>query len=87
MYIKIHRGAAQIGGNLIEIGTAQTRILFDAGTNLPPLDGNGAEDSIEIEGLTSGKPAFDWVFISHHHNDHCGLVERILPGIPILSGE
>lgn len=87
MYIKIHRGAAQIGGNLIEIGTAQTRILFDAGTNLPPLDGNGAEDSIEIEGLTSGKPAFDWVFISHHHNDHCGLVKRILPSIPILSGE
>lgn len=31
-------------------------------------------------------PTFDWVFISHHHNDHCGLVERILPEIPIFSG-
>lgn len=87
MYIKIHRGTTQIGGNLIEIGTAQTRILFDAGTNLPSLDGKENKDLIKIEGLTSGKPAFDWVFISHHHNDHCGLVERILPGIPILSGE
>lgn len=87
MYIRIHRGTSQIGGNLIEIGTTQTRILFDAGTNLPPLDGREEENSIEIEGLTCGKPAFDWVFLSHHHNDHCGLAERILPGIPILSGE
>ena len=87
LYIKIHRGTAQIGGNLIEIGTAETRILFDVGTNLPSLDGKEEKDLIEIEGLTYGKPAFDWVFISHHHNDHCGLVERILPGIPIFSGE
>lgn len=87
MYIKIHRGATQIGGNLIEIGTKQTRILFDVGTNLPPLDGKKTEDPMEIEGLTYGKPEFDWVFISHHHNDHCGLGERILPGIPIFSGE
>ena len=86
MYIKIHRGTAQIGGNLIEIGTNQTRILFDAGTNLPPLDEKETSDPIEIEGLTSGEPAFDWVFISHHHNDHCGLAERILPDIPIFSG-
>lgn len=87
MYIKIHRGTSQIGGNLIEIGTAQTKILFDAGTNLPSLDGKETKDQIEIEGLTYGKPAFDWVFISHHHNDHCGLIERIIPGIPIFSGE
>jgi ribonuclease J len=86
MYIKIHRGTAQIGGNLIEIGTNRTRILFDAGADLPPLDEKKANDQIEIEGLTYGEPAFDWVFISHHHNDHCGLVDRILPGIPIFSG-
>lgn len=86
MYIKIHRGTAQIGGNMIEIGTEQTRILLDAGANLPPLDGKVTEDLIKIEGLTYGKPMFDWVFISHHHNDHCGLVDRILPGIPIFSG-
>ena len=79
MYIKIHRGTTQIGGNLIEIGTEKTRILFDAGANLPPLDEKEASDPIEIEGLTYGTPAFDWVFLSHHHNDHCGLVERILP--------
>lgn len=86
MYIKIHRGTSQIGGNIIEIGTKNTRLIFDAGSNLPSLD-KVEIDSIEIEGLTCGKPAFDWVFISHHHNDHSGLINRILPGIPIFAGK
>lgn len=86
MYIKIHRGTAQIGGNIIEIGTAQTKLIFDAGTNLPPLDHRAYNDNIAIEGLTFGKPAFDAVFVSHHHNDHCGLLERILPDIPVWAG-
>lgn len=87
MYIKIHRGTKQIGGNIIEIATEHTKLIFDAGANLPPLDEKLENDSIEIEGLTYGKPAFNWVFISHHHNDHCGLISRILPGIPIFAGK
>ncbi|MEG2119885.1 MAG: MBL fold metallo-hydrolase, partial [Pseudoflavonifractor sp.] len=86
MYIKIHRGTQQIGGNIIEIGTAKTKLLFDAGANLPPLDDSAYRDSIEIEGLTCGVPSFDAVFVSHHHNDHCGLLERILPDIPVWAG-
>lgn len=86
MYIKIHRGTAQIGGNLIEIGTAETRLLFDAGANLPPLDDSTYRDTVKIEGLTFGTPAFDAVFVSHHHSDHCGLLERILPSIPVWAG-
>lgn len=87
MYVTVHRGTQQIGGNLIEIGTAQTRLLFDAGANLPPLDGPKAEDPFELEGLTCGEPAFDRVVLSHHHNDHCGLLGKLLPGIPVLAGE
>ena len=87
MYVTVHRGTQQIGGNLVEIGTAQTRLLFDAGANLPPLDGAKTEDPFELEGLTCGKPAFDWVFLSHHHNDHCGLLGKLLPGIPVFAGE
>lgn len=60
MYVTVHRGTRQIGGNLIEIGTDQTRLLFDAGVNLPPLDSPKTEDPFELEGLTCGKPAFDW---------------------------
>ena len=87
MYIKIHRGTGQIGGNIIEVGTKQTRLIFDAGSNLPPLDDRKFSDPVEIQGLTYGDAAFDAVFISHHHNDHCGLIDRILPGIPIWSGK
>ena len=86
MYIKIHRGTSQIGGNIIEIGTKQTRLIFDAGSNLPPLDDSAYRDTIEISGLTYGEASFDAVFISHHHNDHCGLIGRILPEIPIWAG-
>ena len=87
MYVTVHRGTRQIGGNLIEIGMANTRLLFDAGANLPPLDGPKTEAPFELEGLTCGKPAFDWVFLSHHHNDHCGLLGKLLPGIPVFAGE
>lgn len=87
MYVTVHRGTQQIGGNLIEISTDQTRLLFDAGANLPPLDGPKVEDPFELEGLTYGQPAFDWVFLSHHHNDHCGLLGKLLPGIPVFAGE
>lgn len=87
MYVKVHRGTQQIGGNLIEIGTKQTRLLFDAGANLPPLDDPKTDDFFELEGLTWGEPIFDWVFISHHHNDHCGLLRKLLPGIPVFAGD
>ncbi|MEG2989486.1 MAG: MBL fold metallo-hydrolase [Oscillospiraceae bacterium] len=86
MYVKIHRGSAQIGGNLVEVGTAKTRLMFDAGANLPPLDGSAPTKEPEIEGLTAGVPAFDGVFLSHHHGDHCGLAHRILPKIPLFAG-
>lgn len=86
MYLKIHRGTGQIGGNLIEVGTASTRLMFDAGVNLPPLDDPSYSDPVEVDGLTRGIAAFDAVFISHHHNDHCGLLGRILPDIPVWAG-
>ena len=87
MYVKVHKGTRQIGGNLIEIGTDRTRLLFDVGTNLPPLDDLKTEDPFELEGLAFGEPAFDWVFISHHHNGRYGLLVKLLPGIPVFAGE
>jgi len=50
------------------------------------LDDPSYSDPIEIDGLTRGEPAFDAVFISHHHNDHSGLIARILPDIPVWAG-
>jgi ribonuclease J len=87
MYIKIHRGSRQIGGNIIEVGTENNKIILDCGRNLPALDGCEAEDKIDIDGLTSGVPQYGAVFISHYHADHCGHINRILPEIPVYMGE
>lgn len=83
MRLKIHRGTNQIGGNIVEVATATTRIILDCGKNLPPLDGTYGEDTIHIEGLTVGESRYNAVFITHYHADHCGLVERINPDIPV----
>lgn len=87
MYIKLIRGAKQIGGNIVEIGTDNTRLIFDAGTNLPPIDDRNYIDDISVEGLTCGKAGYNAVFISHHHGDHCGLVSRIVEEIPVYCGK
>ena len=80
--IKIHRGQNQIGGNIIEIASRNTRILLDVGLEL------GQETAIlpDIEGLFD-TPAFDAVFVSHYHGDHLGLAYYIDRDIPLYIGE
>jgi ribonuclease J len=83
MDIIIHRGDRQIGGNIIEIRSEKTRILFDAGLDLKE------ENNIElpkVDGLFDRK-GFDAVFVSHTHMDHLGLVYKIHPEIPVYLGE
>lgn len=83
MNIKIYRGQNQIGGSIIEISSNQTRLIFDIGLEL-----NDEEQEIpEIDGLFSGEPKYDAVFISHYHADHIGLVQYLLPGIDLYIGE
>jgi len=60
MDIKIHRGENQIGGNIIEIFTETTRILFDVGLD---LDDTKNSELPKIDGLFNRK-GFDAVFIS-----------------------
>ncbi len=83
MTITIHRGQDQIGGSIIEIASDTTKIILDAGSELdeeiptpPPIDG-----------LFSGTPAYDAVFVSHYHGDHLGLCEYVLPQIPLYIGK
>lgn len=82
MNIIIHRGQDQIGGNIVELATAQTRILFDVGLEL-----DQEELSLPpIEGLFD-HGAYDAVFISHYHGDHLGLAYYIDRSIPLYIGE
>ena len=75
-----HRGAMQIGGVCTEISTDNVRILFDFGS---PLEGEGRQDVLNIDGVTTGKPNCDAVFITHYHGDHIGEVPNIMEGIPV----
>ncbi len=85
MYIKIIRGLGQIGGNIIEIGTKKNKIIFDCGTELAPLDDANFKDTMSIDGLMFGEKKYDAVFISHYHGDHIGLVNKIIPKIPVYA--
>jgi ribonuclease J len=83
MKIQIHRGQNQIGGNIIEIATGSTKILFDVGLE---LDDEKNKELPPIVGLFDYK-GYDAVFISHYHGDHMGLAYDVYKDIPIYMGE
>ena len=78
--VRIQRGASQIGGVCTEVFTDNTRIFFDFGT---PLEGEGNQDKLKIEGLNFGKANTDAVFLTHYHGDHVGEVPSINSEIPV----
>ncbi len=83
MTIQIIRGQNQIGGNIIELATESTKILFDVGLELDNAKNKTLPD---IDGLFDRK-GYDAVFISHYHGDHLGLAYSIHKDIPIYIGE
>jgi len=84
--IKVHRGTHQIGGTITEIKTAKARIIIDMGAELPRA-GKKESGPFDIEGVTTGTPDCDAVFITHYHGDHVGMYESILPEIPVYMGK
>ena len=87
MQIIIHRGTHQIGGCITEIQSEKgTRIAIDIGENLPTLEAKESNE-FKVEGLNTGIPNFDAVFITHYHGDHIGLYDKIFSTIPIYIGE
>jgi len=84
--IRIHRGAAEIGGNCIEVQAAGKSILLDLGA---PLMGEafGRDALPSIPGLTDGSNHdLLGIVISHPHADHYGLAEHAHPSLPICIG-
>lgn len=86
MKITIHRGTHQIGGSVIEISTASTRIVLDFGNELS-LDEKYTSINLDINGVTRGIPDCDGIVISHYHMDHLGQLTSALPEIPLYMGE
>lgn len=83
MNIKIHRGQNQIGGSIIEISTNNARIFLDIGIE---LDEDKEIKVPKIDGLFCGQKNCDAVIISHYHSDHIGLIDYLLPDIPVYMG-
>jgi len=102
MEIIIHRGTHQIGGCITEISTDEARIVIDMGSSLPgsaeEIKPGDKDDSFSLDGVinplhtgngescAAGARPCDAVFVTHYHGDHIGLVDRLLPDIPLYLG-
>ncbi len=86
MRLRIHRGAAEIGGNCIEVKASGKSVLLDLGA---PLTGNlSPEEALPpIKGLVDGSnQSLLGIVISHPHADHYGLARLAHPSIPVHIG-
>lgn len=89
MNLKIYRGTHQIGGSCLELSTANTRLIFDIGQELPSLNGERRSQILPgVKGLYKDElSTIDAIFISHGHSDHLGLFNHINSNIPLFIGE
>jgi len=103
MQLTIHRGTHEIGGNCIEIATAQSRIILDIGMPLFKSEGEphntGAlkrqpkqellDSGIlpKVPGLFVDGPRPDAILLSHAHEDHTGLLRHSNPEVPIFASK
>ncbi|HEV2079104.1 MAG TPA: MBL fold metallo-hydrolase [Allosphingosinicella sp.] len=83
MRLRIHHGAAEIGGNCVELQSGQSRLLLDLGLPLKA----GTHDLPDVPGLTDANPDLLGVVLSHPHLDHYGLLPLALRTIPVWLGE
>lgn len=83
MRLRIHHGAAEIGGNCIELLSGTSRLLLDLG--LPLQAGDHGLPS--VSGLAEVDPDLLGVVLSHPHLDHYGLLPLALPTVPVWLGE
>ncbi|MDR1578749.1 MAG: MBL fold metallo-hydrolase [Synergistaceae bacterium] len=84
MYIKIHRGARQIGGCSAEIACGANRVFIDIGSDLPGAE--TADEPPRIEGLTTGDTKNSALFFTHYHGDHIGRFGEVAEGVDVYMG-
>jgi ribonuclease J len=101
MRLTIHRGSHEIGGSCVEIATATTRIVLDAGLPLvdadrQPFDQRSIQGKTTAELLANGTlpnvsglfddgTRPDAILLSHAHLDHAGLLHLSRPEVPIYA--
>lgn len=87
MRLRIHRGAHEIGGSCVEVESAGgNRLVLDVGAPLVTIEGE--EPAIPaVAGLVEADANLQGIIITHAHQDHWGLVDQVLPTVPLYMGE
>jgi ribonuclease J len=87
MRARIHRGAAEVGGNCVELEVDGNRLVLDVGWPITAGEGEDV-DLPEVAGLADGHdPSLLGVVISHPHPDHYGLLTKVGASVPVYIGE
>jgi ribonuclease J len=86
MWVRIHRGAREIGGSCVEVAVAGSRLVLDVGRPLSATP----RDHVPLPGVPGlaegGDPSLLGVLVSHPHLDHYGLVDQVHPAVPVFAG-
>jgi len=87
MRVRVHRGAAEIGGNCVEVeAVGGGRIVLDLGRPLWA----GFDDVVElpdVAGLRDQDASLLGIVVSHPHLDHYGLLAEVAADVPVFIGE
>lgn len=87
MRARIHRGAAEVGGNCVEVEHDGTRLVLDLGLPLTARHGEHVPLP-DVPGLAGGDdPSLLGVILTHGHADHWGLMPQVHPGVPRYIGK
>src|SRR5713101_1358678 len=84
MRARIHRGAAEVGGNCVELEAGGKRLVLDVGWPLTAVEGEDVSLP-GVAGLADGQGPS--VVISHPHADHYGLLTKVGASVPVFIGE
>lgn len=77
MKVTIYKGSHEIGGTCIQLMAGETSILLDAGLPL----------SAESQAVDVARLTVDAALISHSHQDHYGLMNRLPKQTPVYIGK
>jgi ribonuclease J len=86
MWVRIHRGAREVGGSCVEIEHRGERIVLDLGRPLES-DLDAALALPPVPGLDAPDRSLLGLVVSHAHPDHYGLAAGVHPSVPIFMGE
>ena len=90
MKLTIHRGTHQIGGSIVEVATANTRLVLDVGMPLDDLmDPNRKKRPPQADPVVANafRERVDAVMLSHAHADHSGLLTQIPKSVPLYLSQ